>query len=535
MRTNGFAALGVHVALLAWASACEPEPLAALPEIDVEPKEIVFGQVAAGRSRAVELTIRNLSPVAILELSALELLGDAETFSFGTPPNTLGPSESVVLAVRHTADDGKGDASELSIRSNASNTPEVRVALRSDSTAPLIELAPRELNLGDTASGNAVVGALTIASVGLAPLEIRRISIRTEGFFGEACSRDSDCREGRCTSSRTGLICAQACQGSCPAGYLCSLGLDGFRACREDEGTSPPRAARGFSIPAFSPTNLLPEEELRLEVSYRPAAADRGSVQLLVDSNDPSRPTAIVPLKGRPENQPPQAIANISSQPNPLEPGGVVTLDGRASFDPEGSRLEHTWRFVHRPPSSRASFDQVRGSTTSFSIDLPGRYTVELSVRDDTGLVSTNEARVQLDAGAGTSFRVELEWDRVDTDLDLHLVRPRAPEGSVGDCFFDNPAPDWGPVGPVGDPRLTWSSEVSESILLSEPEAGVFTVLVRVADPSPQGPTNTRVRFFLGTVEAAVLDVVLSASTESWDVATLNWPSGAFAPLGTLH
>ncbi|MBI2375584.1 MAG: hypothetical protein HYV07_16435 [Deltaproteobacteria bacterium] len=512
---------------------CDPEPLAALPDIDVEPWQIAFGQVGAGRTRAVELTITNTSPLAILELQSLELLGDTTTFSYGSPPSTLGPSESFTIAVRHTADDGTGDGAELSIRSNASAHPEVRVALLSSDTAPALEVAPRELVMDDTVSGSSRVGEVRVSSVGLAPLELRRLSLRTEGFAGEACGRDADCREGRCTLSATGSICAVACEGACTAGYRCTLGLDGYRACREDDGTRPPRAARGFSIGELDTAPLFPEAFVAIPITYAPSPTDRGSAQLLIETNDPERPTAIVSLRGRPENQPPTAIV-VAAVAGEARPGTIVALDGRGSFDPEGGPIEHAWRFVHRPASSRAAFSSVRGSTTSFTIDLPGHYVAELEVRDETGLVSTNEARSSVDALPGPSFRVFLDWDRADTDLDLHLVRPRAPAGSVGDCYFDNPSPDWGAPGPSGDPELELSA-AGELITMGAPESGVYTILVRVVATSPQGGTAARVRLEMGSVEAAVLDTIIPASATSWDVATLSWPTGTFVPLGTLR
>ncbi|MCK6550924.1 hypothetical protein L6R52_34115, partial [Myxococcota bacterium] len=280
---------------------------------------------------------------------------------------------------------------------------------------------------------------------------------------------------------------------------------------------------------------LAPGRSGLVTVSYAPTDTARGGAQLVVDSNDADRPMLVVPLAGRPDDLPPIAVAGFDGPaPSPIEPGTRVAVTSAGSIDPEGSALTFAWRFVVRPEGSRARFEDASAAATAFTIDLPGTYVAGLEARDGSNLASTNDAKVEVVATAGRRVRVELSWDRPEVDLDLHLVSPGAPVGSLGDCFFDNPSPDFAPPGPAGDPAFE-ARDSAEVIAMSDPGDGVYTIAVAVVAPSPRGATTARLAMFLGDVEAAVFEASLPASADGWDVATLTWPSGRLTPLGTIH
>jgi hypothetical protein len=78
--------------------------------------------------------------------------------------------------------------------------------------------------------------------------------------------------------------------------------------------------------------------------------------------------------------------------------GGLVTLNGAQSTDPQGDTLNYTWTFVDRPLDSTVEF--LAGNTNSealFSPDREGLYIVELIVDDG----STQSAPVEFTVAVG--------------------------------------------------------------------------------------------------------------------------------------
>ena len=523
------------------ASGCEPEVLVASATLEVEPGAIDFGKVPTGQTRSVGLRLINTSARAPLKLSRVALAeGSAPVFAVGEVPEEILPGAEATVVVTYTPDDPLPDAGHVEIVSNALGAPLLRVPLSSARTSPRIAIDPPQLDLGSIHGAGRASASLRLRSVGDGTLEVRRVSLRTGGFHGEACAQDADCHEGRCRPSTSGPICALPCgpSGACPAGYTCADEADGDQSCREAGGTRPPLAVRGFRLlgdDLARAVALQPGVTQLLEVEYAPGAADRGGAQVVVESSDEDRGFFVVPLLGRPDNLPPVAVAELAAPlPDPVGPGARIEVTGARSHDPEGEAITHRWRFSLRPEGSRATFADPDAEATSFVVDRPGTYVAALEVRDTSGLTSSNDARITVEAIAGRDVRVELRWDRPGTDLDLHLLAPGAVPGSAGDCFFENPAPDWPPAGPEGDPSFEGSG-AEERIAISGAAPGVYTLFVRVVAPSPEGPSTARLRVLFGEVEVFARDAVLPLDAETWDVATLSWPSGRITALDTIR
>lgn len=78
-------------------------------------------------------------------------------------------------------------------------------------------------------------------------------------------------------------------------------------------------------------------------------------------------------------NEAPIANAGASQQVAVRE---HVTLDGRASYDPEGQPITARWSFVSRPAGSAAQLTSADTLQPSFVPDLAGQYKVRLDVSD---------------------------------------------------------------------------------------------------------------------------------------------------------
>jgi len=83
-------------------------------------------------------------------------------------------------------------------------------------------------------------------------------------------------------------------------------------------------------------------------------------------------------------NGQPVADAGLSITLTPCSPS-EVTLDGTASFDPEGQALNYEWNFTQVPTGSTMQDALIEGrftATPSFNWDVPGLYTLQLRVND---------------------------------------------------------------------------------------------------------------------------------------------------------
>lgn len=516
---------------------CEGEDLTATAGLELRPERLDFGAVTFGESRTLELRIANPSAVGTLRLESIALAGgSAPAFELGEAPEVLAPGADVIVAVRYTPDDAEPDAGTIVLRTNAAGQPIRRVPLSSARTFPKLALRPDRVELGSVLSGGRAEASLEVRSVGDAPLTVSRIALRTAGFFGEPCTSDAQCRSGACAPGRQGGVCASPCEDGCPAGATCADLPDQSSACLPD--ASPALTGRGFELrhpdlPA--PPPIPPGAALTLDVVYAPGPDDRGSAQVLVETDDADQPVRVVPLLGRPEDLPPTAVAaRIDTFEDPVLPGTRIEVSGAGSSDPEGAPLAYAWRFLTRPQGSRAAFEAPDAVETAFTVDRPGLYVATLEVVDEAGQASSNDARVEVSTEAGPGFEVELTWDRPGTDLDLHVVAPGGSLGSVDDCFFDNPSPDWAPAGPEGDPRFE-AGPAREVVAVTEPPSGAFTIAARVVAASLQGPAAATLRIRYAGVEVARYAATLEPAHTAWDVATLSWPDGRIADLDTIR
>ncbi len=525
--------------LLAFVSGCEKEALSGAALLQVSPLEVDFGAVPTGESRSVQIRLRNTSASAALRLDEVSMAeGSSATFEVSAAPMEVGPSAESVVTLTYTPTEPQAEAGEILIRSNAVQQPVRRIPVRSAQTYPKISVQPDRLDLGSTLAGGSASGVIRIRSVGDARLLLSRVALRGGGFPGEPCTSHGQCQAAQCLSSLSGKICAPSCDAGCPAGLACAISEAGTEACLEAEGTRPALNLRGFDLAQDSlqgPVIILPGETLELPVTYAPAQGDRGSTQLLIDSDDADRPVVIVPLLGRPEDLPPVAVANLNgAPPDPILPGTRLAVSGTGSFDPEGEALSWAWRFLRRPQGSRATFEDPQAEDTAFTVDRPGQYIAALEVLDPSGQASSNDARVSVEAVAGPGYEVELTWDRPGTDLDLHVVAPSGRIGALTDCFFDNPQPDWDPPGAMGDPQFT-AEAGRESVSVNGPPQGVFTIAVTVVAASPEGPTSATLRIRLSGAEVAQYTTTLPVTAEAWDVATLTWPAGRITDLDSVR
>ena len=87
-------------------------------------------------------------------------------------------------------------------------------------------------------------------------------------------------------------------------------------------------------------------------------------------------------------------IASARVEPR-VAVGASVTLDGSASFDPEGAELFFQWKLFAAPVGSAAKPFERTATTAGISPDVEGPYVVGLEVTDPSGLTGRDLAQFE--------------------------------------------------------------------------------------------------------------------------------------------
>lgn len=91
--------------------------------------------------------------------------------------------------------------------------------------------------------------------------------------------------------------------------------------------------------------------------------------------------------------------------------GATVQLDGSGSTDSGGDALIYSWSFLSLPSASGATLSGANSVVSSFTVDVPGEFVVELRVSDgilnsaDTCTISTANTAPVANAGPDQTIR----------------------------------------------------------------------------------------------------------------------------------
>ncbi len=530
-------------------------------EIVVAPNFVDFGRASIGETVEREVVVSNIGQVAAA-ISAMQINesanftmsipgwsprrmdgsqsepmnvrpGDAEWAAALADPDGdgvpgLAPQASFTMNIYFEAQFERGDNGELSITSN-SVIPNVLVDLVANGSAPCIQVIPTELVFGAGLIGRENESLLTIESCGAEALQINSIAIT-----------DGDAHF---------TIPAEAIEGRLPG-----------RLAAADLNMNPP----------VRPTWNIP-------VMFTPEAEQPYTGNITVTSNDPNRPTIDVPMRGRGSvNECP--VAAVAEDELIVRPLDVISLDGSRSTDadgPNGQPVQYEWVVTQRPegsvavpverfsnrlaPAEGGPADNTSTPTAVFFVDLAGTYVIELRVTDSEGVSAPSatcpqaEAQVTIIANPNEDIHLQLTWntpgdaDQTDfdgSDIDLHFLHPTGLDwfrgGGIYDCYFANPTPDWGRANnPDDNPSLDiddTNGAGPENINLDRPEntdqlgapyrVGVHYYRSTVGPfggADTYGPSDARLRIYLGGVVAYDVTRRLQQTNDFWEVAAILW------------
>ena len=110
--------------------------------------------------------------------------------------------------------------------------------------------------------------------------------------------------------------------------------------------------------------------------------------------------------------------------------GDNVALDGSGSSDLDSDPLTYAWIFLARPEGSAAILTGATDVAPTFIPDLPGDYTIELTVDDGNGGTATDT--------------VTITAARIGTTISLEDSLVGVGRTTAGTITLDNPAPPGG-------------------------------------------------------------------------------------------
>ncbi len=302
--------------------------------------------------------------------------------------------------------------------------------------------------------------------------------------------------------------------------------------------------AFGYVGSIRAPAQLAAGAQLRLAVSFAPVPGTPAAAgALAIESSDPAQPRLLVPLSGS-INRAPLPVATGAVPPQlprtgslDAAVGATVLLDGRASSDPDGDLpLRFAWTLATKPFASAAAIGSPFAAQATLPLDLPGIYSVLLTVTDAIGLVSFAPARLDLRAAPAERLVVQLIWDQVSPDLDLHFLAAGAQLESAFDCYWANQNPTFVAGTADQNPHLLGDQLTGygpETVSWKQPAKGAYSLAVsyKADHGAAQPATTAQVRVYAEGVLVADLSHRMLSVGEVWRAGTVEWPSGRVSVL----
>ncbi len=276
------------------------------------------------------------------------------------------------------------------------------------------------------------------------------------------------------------------------------------------QGLSWPPDDTGVEIVTTSGPNLTMIPNKRGEYLLRYTATDTDGLSSSCDVRvigTPTPPTLTCPME-------------VVTRPLTATPIEAMAID-------DGTLSNWRWDLTGQPMGSAAAPPSPRNNpVTSFTPDIAGTYELTVRVRDDDGNTATCMTTVLAVNDQG--LRVEMFWDTDRTDMDLHLLSPRATAWTnPEDCYYANCVGgglNWGPGGADDDPRLDIDDTNGfgpENTNIDEPENGTFRVGVHAF----RGRGNVTVRIYCGgdrMTPARTIGPVPVSDQNLWKVADVE-------------
>ncbi len=285
-------------------------------------------------------------------------------------------------------------------------------------------------------------------------------------------------------------------------------------------------------------------------------ATKRGTVTIL--NNDPFQSELRLELLARGAlGSCPEAVAKASIRGTPSQPASVITatpldyviLDGTESHDADGEVVTWKWEILESPPGTPVNLEPTQSdpldedqSVREVQVMTAGTYRFGLTVVDDSGFQSCQEAVVEIVVIPDQNIHIELTWtnpadpdetDSQGSDLDLHLVKmgPGQWFESPYSIFYLHPNTTGDPIWNPEDPSLDIDVQDGmgpENITMSNPDHCQWYAVGVHYFAEMWGTAYATVRIYInGSMRYERPHFPLNHSGHFWDVARIHWDSDA--------
>jgi hypothetical protein len=203
-------------------------------------------------------------------------------------------------------------------------------------------------------------------------------------------------------------------------------------------------------------------------------------------------------------------------------------------------------------PAPPSTIDLADGQAVTITVEfradgLPGTIQGDL-VLSYTGGSGAGTRRVSLvgevipPPPTATAMTVVLRWDRNNTDVDLHLVRPGGNfyDANGADCHWREDNPDWGAAGVTTDNPFLDVDDTDgigpETINLESAAAGNYTVYVHFYGSFLPIPVDADLEIYIAGTRVATPSRSNMQCNQVWRAGEIQWngTTGTFVPSNTI-
>jgi hypothetical protein len=203
--------------------------------------------------------------------------------------------------------------------------------------------------------------------------------------------------------------------------------------------------------------------------------------------------TVVVNNTGTPANRPP--VADAGADKNITLPTASVTLNGSASYDPDGTIARYSWTKISGP--SQFLFASASSPITVVSNLAAGTYVFRLTVTDDKGASATDDVTVIVSQANSTNNLPPIANAGADITLQVGTTGVRLDGSASKDPDGTIVSYKWTKIsGPADFNLSTWNAATT---VLSQVVLGVYVFRLTVTDD--KGATGT------DTVTVTVVDL----------------------------
>ena len=515
------------------------------------PSEMVFQNVQKNKFADRSLTLLNTGSVA-LSLDQVQLTGDT-TFAVLVYPedetNVLTPGgpvqidpaveissgNSYAMTVRFSPVDETPQQAQLVVYTNDPSQPTKSINLLGNHAGPCIQVEPQVVNFGSKLVAQSFAYPVRLHSCGQDNLEITSIQLAEDG------SSDYSLDLGTFTVDGQGLEWPST----------------------QFPGQIPVNRDGEFHV------LYTPDQESPVDSNGSPIP---DVTQILIETNT-FEGTIAVDVTGFGTLDPcPTAVISIVEGGSEVPPQTTLKLSAENSIPSAGNIIEYQWDAVQPPGSASIFFPDKSQPLVDFPVNVAGKYTFRLEVRDAEAWSCTPAERDVL-VIPDEAIHVELVWDtpgdldptdegyEVGSDLDLHFVHkenaeamppsqgvdlypPEYPpalvpvgdglcEGyfdDIWDTFWFYTSKEWGIIGvPDDNPSLDRDDTDGagpENLNLNVPEPGVhYKIGVHYWNDWGFGKSTPTVKFYIfGNLKVEQVGCPM-VKHDMWEVGTIAWPS----------